>query len=265
MRFVPLVLLAACGSGGGFPDANSIDAPAPTGAFSLAWTVTDAAHQPITCDRIGAVALTVTYHNRAFSGALTEVFDCATGFGTGTGLIEGQYDFDFELDATSGALATAPEQTPVQITANQTVALNPVSFAVDATGGLALTINTGKPGGNCAPATSMGAGITSTTITLVHTSDGSCAPITFAISAGATQPAGNYTINCAAPAVGPCIEHDQMVTATGIPSDAYTIHVRGNEAATPCWSNNDAFQIPAAGMTLMHGVNLAFATGMPGC
>ena len=59
MRLVLGLLLGACGSGGGFPDANIIDSPPETGAFSLAWTVTDANQQPISCDRIGAVALTV--------------------------------------------------------------------------------------------------------------------------------------------------------------------------------------------------------------
>ena len=261
MRLVCLVLVAACGSGGGFPDANRIDSPPELGSFSIQWSVTDANHQPIPCDRVGGISMTVTYHNRAYSGALTEAFTCSTGSGTANGVIVGSYDFDYELDASDGPLATIPGPRAVAITSGQTTTLDPVTFAVDATGALALTITTGHAGGNCAG----GAGITSTTITLVHATSGACEPLTLAISAGATQPAGNYTINCAAPTAGPCIDHDQTLTATGVPSDAYTIHVRGNVGTAACWSNNDALQVPALGKTLTRSVNLADATGMTGC
>ena len=47
-------LVAACGGGGGFPDAPPIDMPPPLGTFSLAWTVKDTGGNPITCDQIGA-------------------------------------------------------------------------------------------------------------------------------------------------------------------------------------------------------------------
>jgi hypothetical protein len=265
MRLVLGLLLGACGSGGGFPDANIIDSPPETGAFSLAWTVTDANQQPISCDRIGAVALTVTYHNRAYSGAQTEVFTCATGSGMGTGLVVGSYDFDYELDATTGPLATVMGPRQVTISSGQTAALPRVSFAVQAVGALDLTLQTGKSGGNCGALATMGAGITSTTITLVHSTTTACEPITLAISAGATKPAGSYVIDCTTPVVGPCIEHDQHLTAPSVPSDGYTIHVRGNIGATPCWSNNDTLQVPALGKTLMRGLNLVLATGTTGC
>jgi len=131
MRFVSLVLLAACGSGGGFPDSNTIDSPPELGGFSLQWTVTDSNHQPITCAQVGAAGVTVTYHNRAFSGALTEVFNCATGNGTGTGLIVGAYDFDYDLTTDHGVeLATVVGPRDVQIMAGQTTALDPVTFTV---------------------------------------------------------------------------------------------------------------------------------------
>lgn len=131
MRFVLLVVLAACGSGGGFPDANTIDSPPELGAFSLQWSVTDASHQPISCAQVGAAGVTVTYHNRAFAGALTEVFNCTTGSGTATRVIVGAYDFDYDLHTDKGTpLATVQGPRDVQITSGQTTALDPVTFTV---------------------------------------------------------------------------------------------------------------------------------------
>lgn len=266
MRRAALILLAACGGGGGFPDAKPIDdAPSPTGSFSLAWTVDDQSNAQIPCDRVGATSLTVTYHNRAFQGGQTEVFDCATGMGTGDGLIAGQYDFAFELDAISGKLADAPSQLMIDIPAGTTTPLQPITFAVDATGALALTMSAGKPGGNCAAITAMGAGITATQITLTHQASGACEPVMFMISAGATLPASSYTVDCAAPVNGPCIDSDQTLTAMPVPSDGYQIHVNGLVGASPCWFNLDTFQVPALGQTLTRSLNLAYATGMPGC
>src|SRR5207237_1298398 len=114
-RLACVIVVAACGSGGGFPDARPPDTIPPMGAFSIAWTVTDLGGNPVLCSQIGAVTMTVTYHNRAFEGAQTEVFSCSTGMGTGTGLTEGSYDFMFELDSATTTLATAPSQLAIDI------------------------------------------------------------------------------------------------------------------------------------------------------
>ena len=97
---------AACGSGGGFPDARAIDAPPPTGTFTLDWSVSDANGQAITCDQVGGQTVTVLAHNRAFEGGETEPFICSTLMGQSPGLAPGIYDFMFELDAASGRLAS---------------------------------------------------------------------------------------------------------------------------------------------------------------
>jgi len=249
-----LALLAGCGSGGGFPDAKPIDTPPPTATFTLTWAVDDASSQPVACDRIGAVSVTVLAHNRAFDGGTTEVFTCATGMGQSQALPPGTYDFDFQLTSLGGMLATAPAQHGVELTAGQNTSLMPLTFMVDATGGLTLTLATNRAGGNCAMAPS-GGGITSTTITLEHSGDLSCAPVTFTISSG-----GTYTVDCTTPVVGPCIEQTDTLTATSVPSDGYTIHVKG-DAGTACWTNNDSFQVPAAGQTLTKTLNLASAMG----
>ena len=257
-----LGLVAACGGGGGFPDARVIDTPVPTATFTLAWTVVDASSQPqpVACDPIGAVSVTVLAHNRAFDGGTTEVFTCSTGMGQSQTLPEGTWDFDFQLSSASGVLATAPGQHGVVLTSGQNTALTPITFTVDATGKLALTLATNSAGGNCASQPS-GGGIANTTITLVHSSDGTCAPLTFMISGG-----GTYTVDCTTPVQAGCIDSTQTLTVPSVPSDAYTIHVRGILAGgATCWSNNDSLQVPPQGATLTKTLNLAYATGTTGC
>jgi hypothetical protein len=262
-----LVVLAAgaCGGGGGFPDSRPPDNPPPNGSFLLNWSVVDTKNANVTCGQVGATNVTAAYHNRAFEGGATEVFVCSTGTGTGGGLPPGIYDFTFELDTQNGALATAPVQSGIEIVSGGTTRLTPLTFTVDATGAVALKISSGKSGGNCGATAMNGAGITQMSIALVHASSGTCEPVTFQISAGATRPAGTYTVSCASPVLAPCIESDQTLSVASMPADAYTIHIRGNEAATTCWSNNDSLSVPAQGATLTRTLNLAFAMGTPGC
>lgn len=261
--WVLVTLIAACGGGGGFPDARPIDGPGPMGTFSVTWTVSDTSNQPVACSKIGGLSVTVLTHNLAVEGGSTQVFTCETGMGMSQAMPVGSYDLAFELDGSTGVLATVANQR-IEITANQNTVLQPLAFSLDATGALALTLATGKSGGNCGTTASGGAGITSTTITLVHTSDQSCAPLTFQISAGATRPAGTYTVNCTTPAIIPCIEADQTLSATGVAADGYQVHVKAT-AGTDCWSNNDALQVPPLGKTLMRTLNLAYAAGTTGC
>jgi hypothetical protein len=158
------------------------------------------------------------------------------------------------------SFSRTPGQHAVTLTANQDTPLQPLGFMVDATGGLALTLATNRTDGNCA-AQPGGGGIANMTITLVHSSDQSCEPVTFAITGG-----GAYTVDCATPSVATCIDSNQTLTVMSVPADAYTIHVGGalGNGAT-CWSNNDSLQVPAAGQTLTKTLNLAYATGTGGC
>lgn len=262
-RFLGLSLLAACGSGGGFPDARPIDAAPPKGTFSLAWTVSDTGSNPITCDQIGGQSVTAVAHNEAFDGATPEVFGCSSLMGTSPGLAPGLYDIKFTLDSSAGTLATAPDQNQVVIASNQDTPLTPIAFAVDATGAVALHLSTGRATNCGGPPT--GGGISTLTLTLTHNSDLSCEPLTLQIGAGATQPAATYIINCGMPNVAACIENDQAVTATGVKSDGYTIHVKGFQGAASCWSNNDSIVVPALGQTLTRTLNLGFSSATSGC
>ncbi|CAN5505927.1 hypothetical protein BH11MYX1_BH11MYX1_18640 [soil metagenome] len=273
MRAFSFCLLAACGSGGGFPDAREIDAPPPTGTFTLDWALTDLANNNITCDQVGAQSVTVLAHNQAVEGGLTQVFVCSTLMGTSQGLEPGIYDFDFQLAAASGILQAPPGQHTITIASGQNTRLAALAFQLDATGGVALTLSTGRTT-NCGTATPANGAITQETITLTHNSDSSCEPITLAISASTLSPppasaSGSYTINCATPMVTTCIEKDSTVTATGVKADSYTIHVAGKQgvagASGVCWTNSDSIVIPPLGGTLTRQLNLGFATANTSC
>jgi len=270
MMFVRTVLLGAtglalvaCGDGGGFPDARPIDAPPPNGTFSVAWTVTDAGGTTIPCDRIGAQSVTVLLHEKGTQGGFTEAFTCGTGMGSAS-IAPGTYDVDYELHSPTGILARAPQQKSVVITSEQTTTFTPLVFAVDATGGLDLglsAIDSGAPIPNCSGVAS----ITTMTVTL-ETTAAVCQPVTFNISAGATGTAGTYVVNCATPALVNCLNSDQRLTVTGVPSGNYRIHVRGNKAGGDnCWINDDVFSVPPLGATLTRTLNLVHQPAVTGC
>lgn len=260
--------LIGCGSGGGFPDAPEIDSPPPLGTFSLAWSLTDTNNQPITCDQIGAQSVTALVRNRAVQGGSTQVFACSTMMGTSEALVPGTYDIDFELVGVGGApmtglIATSPVQLAVVIPSGGSVALTPLAFAVNATGGMKLHLSTAATM-NCTPTAAGGSGITTHTITLNKASDSTCAPITFAIAANGTQPARTYTVDCATPAVVPCIERDQEISVTGIAAGGYIIHIRGS-APTECFSNNDSLSVPPLGRDLVRTLNLGLELSTAAC
>lgn len=264
MRLGCLILLAACGGGGGFPDAKEVDA-SPKGTFSAVWSVIDQDSQPISCDRIAGQTMTVLAHNKAFEGGSTQIFSCSSGMGTSQQMIAGVYDLDFELAGTFGLYARAGSQLGVAIPANTNTPLQPLVFQVQATGAMELSFATGKTGGNCGATNAGGAGIDGVTITMVHNSDANCAPITLTIAPGATQPGGSYTIDCNTPMTFGCIEADQTISASGVPSDGYTVHVTGKIGTKNCYINNDTIQVPPLDKTLVRTLNLALNTQVSGC
>ncbi|CAN5922693.1 hypothetical protein BH11MYX3_BH11MYX3_35770 [soil metagenome] len=259
--------LAGCGSGGGFPDAPPIDSPKPPGTFDLAWKVTDTSGNVITCDQIGAQTVTVLTRNRAIQGGSTEVFTCQTLMGTSGPLIAGTYDMSFELSGTggevgTGLIATAPQQSGIVITPGGKVELTPLTFAANATGGLKLNLASNKPGGNCGTVANNGAGITGMSLILQHAGTGTCEPITLTYPSNGTLPGGTYTVNCTNATIVPCIEADQALTATGVPSGGYQVHVRGKIGSADCWANDDSMSIPPLARELVRTLNLG-ATATP--
>lgn len=251
-----------CG-GGGFPDAREVDAAPAGGTLSLAWTLTDTGGAPITCDQVGATTVTLLLRNRAVSGGQAEVLGCNSATGATPVLRPGTYDVRFELAGPGGLLSTATPQNGLVVRTGQDTALAPVTFAVVATGGLDLFVTANQAAGNCAPIANGGAGITATSIAL-NDSTGACEPITLTVGAGAGRPASTYVVDCANPVLAPCIENDQRLTAAGLPSGNYAIHVRGRVGATECYLNDDSLIVPALDRVLVRTLNLGKST-TPGC
>ena len=250
-----LLVLAACGSGGGFPADAGPDGPAPGGRFSLAWSVTDQNMQPIPCNQVGAQVVSISLRNLSQVGGFSEAFTCSSGMGMSQPFPPGLYEVNFVLTGLAGQLATAPVQQNVTIEADQTTTLQPITFEVDATGALQISLNANQAGGNCAPAAANGAAIENITIALRHT-DQTCEPVTFMISGG-----GTYTVDCANPALAPCLESDQTLTVPSLPSGNYRIQVRGKIGGVDCWTNDDSLAIPPLGNMLNTTLNLVKANG----
>lgn len=258
------VVVLGCGSGGGFPDAPAEAIPLGPAKFTVEWKVADTSGAAIDCDKISGAAVTATLTSKSMVGGFTEVFTCSTLMGTSQTFQPGTYDVSWELDDTfSKVLATAPTQTQVTFPPDGNVTLTPLAFTVDATGKLNFSVTTNKPGGNCGTGTD-GGKIDAFTISLIHGNQGACEPVAFTITAGATRPAGSYTIDCTTPATTACIESDQQLMATSVPSDNYTFDIRGKTGGVDCWKNGDTVKIPANGATKTTSLNLA-PTGNPGC
>lgn len=252
-RLLAVLALAACGGGGGFPTDSPPEAPPVGGRFQLSWSVTDLAANVIPCGQIGANFITVTLRNRAIQGASTEVFACTSGNATSLmTFTPGLYDLSFELGGTSGVIGSAPAALAVEITSGGTVTIDPIVFAVDATGKMELFVNAGNAGGNCVG----GAAIDNVTLSLTHTG-AACEPVTFEISNG---PPSAYAVNCAAPPLSGCIDNDQKLTVPTLPSGNYRLEVKGLIGGLECYSTTATLIIPPNSKTLMQTVGLTKLT-----
>ena len=88
--------------------------------------------------------------------------------------------------------------------------------------------------------------------------------LTFDISAGTMGgAAGTYVVDCASPAVTPCIERDQELSVSGVASGTYAINVRASRGGTECYTNVDQLPVPPLGRELVRTLNLGSVT--PAC
>jgi hypothetical protein len=257
-----LIGFAGCGgcSSGGFPpDAAGADAAA-MGSVTLAWSLSDLDGQPIQCDQVGANTVALQIRNRSTLTGVAASFSCKNSPST-QALAAGSYDISFELNGVGGTLATAPGQNTVMVFSGEDTPLTPVTFMVDAKGGVMLKLAVPSPLTSICKGPPMGAGVTGMTITLVHTGGG-CAPVTFLRSGGSTTT--SYVVNCSSPMIATCIEDTETLTVPTMPSGPYTIHIRGKIGAVDCWQNDDALQVPPQGKSLNETLTLA-KTGASGC
>jgi hypothetical protein len=252
---------ASCGGGGGFPvDASGPPAP---GTVTLAWSLTDLAGAPITCAQVGANTIALTLQGHTTAGALVSL-SCDQGTGTSQSLSPDTYDVSIELHGAGLTAVKVAAQNNVIVKPGANVALSPVVFPVDPHGAIVFSIKVPQADTNCGGAADQGAGITSTTITLQHDDSGPCEPVTFTHTKGATMLA-SYTVDCSSPMVANCIERDEALTATGLPSGGYTVHVVGKINAAACWRNDDTVQVPPQGSTQSGTWNLALQKAVAGC
>jgi hypothetical protein len=125
------VLLCACGSGGGFPDAMKAPPPPDPGTFAMSWTLANGSGAPTTCAAASASTVNVSIVDEATAAQFSSTFDCGLAAAVSGSLPVGTYDLDFALDGVT-LITTAPEQTAVVIASDQTTNLAPVAFVVPA-------------------------------------------------------------------------------------------------------------------------------------
>ena len=194
---------------------------------------------------------------------LTESFACSAGMGTGTRLYPaGLYTLTFSLTNHQGQIAIAPNQLEFEILPDQTVHAAPVSFGVNAIGGISLSVNTGDTT-NCGDTGSGGAGITADSISLIR--NNACVAATFTINAGASEPANTIDATCPQVSAGPCIENDQSATATGLPSGAYQIEVIGQVGSANCWVGSQNVEVLTDNASVNVMMPLLHQDGTSGC
>ena len=121
-------MLAACGSGGGVPDAAQIDGPG-IGEFSVSWSLVDGNMQPITCDQAGATGVLTTIKDQTTDALFSSTFACPLGSAVSGALTASTYELHFSLLGANGTLATASPQT-VMLTADHPTQLAPIQFEV---------------------------------------------------------------------------------------------------------------------------------------
>ena len=263
LGFAALVGFASCGDDAGLPDARPPIDAAPVGQFAVSWSLTHGG-LPQTCASVGATAVVVEIVGAGEAFGVIDSFSCGSGMGVTRDLPPKAYDLKISVAGGAGTLDGPEDLRGVVLQSAAMTAVGPVGFDVDPTGTLVFRINTAATGGNCAPTSAMGAGITATTIEL-RDRRGTCVPTTFAIAAGATDPAGSYASDCAGASYG-CIAADQDVRAEGLIAGQHAMTITGAVAASPCWSRVSQFAVRAGGQTTtLNPQTLAYDPLVPGC
>jgi hypothetical protein len=131
LKLLPVVLLAACGSGGGFPDAFKAPPPPDPGTFAMSWTLADGSGAPVTCAAASASTVHVAIVDEAGGAQFTSNFDCGLTEAVSGSLPVGTYDLSFALDGVT-VITTAPAQMGVVISSDQTTSIAVVAFVVPA-------------------------------------------------------------------------------------------------------------------------------------
>ena len=243
---VVLAMVACDGRSGTVAAAAA--APCP-GSVSLAWSITNASGQPLSCAQAAATSVALRLLSRTGGTPVFTAFPCTSSSGIAN-VAPGLYDATIELRDASGATrATSPPQTSVAVAVGRTKVLTPVTFAVGSGGGggnrVAFKLEAENASSNCQPSSSGGAGITGTTIFIAR-NDGGCAPVRLVRSRGGIE-IGTYQVNCSSPEVASCIERDETLSTTGFAPGSYTVRVTGKIGPGNCWLAESLIDVPATG------------------
>lgn len=257
---VQTFVFAACIAGCG---AASSPPPPPPSSGTVAWSIFNAADGgPTTCDGVSATTISLALAKPSGGAPVVVALPCARGNATFDADV-GTYTVTPELLAADGTvLATAPGQTVV-IPAGQPASLASLVFAATPLSGfVALSIANGTSGqSNCQAA---GAGMTGVSLWLERSGNaGGCVPTTFVRSRAGAQTGTYAATSCSSPAVEPCIETDERLTAGMLSPGTYLLHVHGNKGADQCWNADETLTL-AAGRPFVGTVSLVRGTG-PGC
>jgi len=232
---------SACGSNEGPPDARVIDGPPPGGTFSLTWTLHSPTGDALTCSDVGGINVTLDIASDNAVFGTTDVFGCTSAMGTTRKLDPGLYTITASLEGATGALAAPTKFMHVETKSQEDTALGAVDFVVDPTGGVTFELAADAVSANC---TAGGANIESMTLE-IHDATDTCVPTTFDIAAGANQPASTYVSDCQTTTPAPCIEQDQVITASGLRSGSAKIAATGLVGGAACWSGLHLITVPA--------------------
>jgi hypothetical protein len=258
-------LACGCPPDPGFPDAMVRDTVAQ-GSITASWSITDRAGVELggtrsqQCDRAGATKVILTATKLDGGSNEFPLGSCASGQATEV-LDVGTYHLSFALlgfENGQNVPITSIERSAVAVAADLPTPLVPaITFPIDATGGLQLTL-LADTSGNCMG----GAGITGLQISLAHDGgpgDTACEPVVFALSTGGTFDAKS----CSSPSVQGCVDRGVTLTAPRLPSGPYLIQVIGKKLSAECWTNNDSFSVPSQGKTLVKELKLERKSGCP--
>jgi hypothetical protein len=254
-------VVAGCGDDSGLPDARVFDGTPPGGTLSLSWTLADG-DAVVTCDQVGAATVTLSIVPVDHPFGVTEAFGCTSARGTTGVLPAGRYDVTASLGG-GGAIAEVVRRPGVEVRSNADMALEPIAFDVDATGGLRARVSAFGVVGNCAAAPG-GAGIEGVALRL-RTSAGVCVATSFDIAAGAARPASTFVDDCASPPPAACIDADQDIVVAGAPSGRYRLAIDGLVGGTACWAASPAVRIPAGGAEVSVGTVNLLRSSAPAC
>ncbi|HEY1558421.1 MAG TPA: hypothetical protein VGF94_26535 [Kofleriaceae bacterium] len=125
-----IALVAACGGGGGFPDAHPFQDAALPGTFRLDWSLQDSSMAPVTCTDAMATEVLVIVRNDVTNDTFSQPFDCTPLTSISGPLPIGSYDMHMTLQGTSGMITQVPDQDSVIIKSQMTTTLTAVVFTV---------------------------------------------------------------------------------------------------------------------------------------